>query len=618
MLWMLTGQVAAVPSKVDSINVAESVFETILDRTMDTSTSVSEVVRRKTVQTQTKSGILSTFNALSANRGDYKVPQSSEEDDTGAIEHEKGVGVAPVDGSKIMNCIGSGEEEDGSPAEPPTAASPGSITALQSSNATPGSKGQSGVGCGEGQVVTMMRTFALALGGKGGQRFVNLGEEVKVLVRWYYSQPRFLILEMVKKMPSWARLLKVWFLPEGHSDVRTDGQKAVLLQECVVEVLDKEREAWVRQEKERRGMFNEEEKQRRMDESLRRAVERRPREQQETGHHSFCQVLDNMERRHCNLSRLRWEFTPEGGDVQGLTARVRDATTNCRYICRVIPCQTQQEVDYILEEASRIQDIKNPNLVKVKDVFPHRLAIYAENGEQTTCTAVVLILIEHCAGGRLEDYVAMFRPTTRLPVASGIGGTEKQGFDRVCYGLKEGNKIVSTQQSRAIPGYARKLEGWVRQIAHALTALHKEGGVHRNINAGNIYLDEKGRAKLGGYQCLKAPKWPGFNSMRSGFGCTATIPPEYQNQGDTTPKGDIWSLGCAIYMWTTGLEFSQVPLGNSRMLDKALLRVPHSCGKKIKDALRMCLQRDPRVRVSSEGLWQFMSANSSKTTSGKW
>lgn len=40
-------------------------------------------------------------------------------------------------------------------------------------------------------------------------------------------------------------------------------------------------------------------------------------------------------------------------------------------------------------------------------------------------------------------------------------------------------------------------------MAHGLSALHADGGIHRNINAGNVYLDEKRRAKLGGYQCLK-------------------------------------------------------------------------------------------------------------------
>lgn len=41
------------------------------------------------------------------------------------------------------------------------------------------------------------------------------------------------------------------------------------------------------------------------------------------------------------------------------------------------------------------------------------------------------------------------------------------------------------------------------QVAHGLSALHADGGVHRNITARNVYLDEKGRAKLGGYQFLK-------------------------------------------------------------------------------------------------------------------
>lgn len=41
------------------------------------------------------------------------------------------------------------------------------------------------------------------------------------------------------------------------------------------------------------------------------------------------------------------------------------------------------------------------------------------------------------------------------------------------------------------------------QVAHGLSALHAESGMHRNISAGAVFLDEKGRAKLGDYQCLK-------------------------------------------------------------------------------------------------------------------
>lgn len=45
------------------------------------------------------------------------------------------------------------------------------------------------------------------------------------------------------------------------------------------------------------------------------------------------------------------------------------------------------------------------------------------------------------------------------------------------------------------------------QVSHGLSALHDRGGIHRNINAGNIYLDEKRRARLGGYCFLKVYRY---------------------------------------------------------------------------------------------------------------
>lgn len=38
-----------------------------------------------------------------------------------------------------------------------------------------------------------------------------------------------------------------------------------------------------------------------------------------------------------------------------MTARVRDAATGQRYVCRLVPCRGQEEVDFVLKEAYRIQ-----------------------------------------------------------------------------------------------------------------------------------------------------------------------------------------------------------------------------------------------------------------------
>lgn len=54
-----------------------------------------------------------------------------------------------------------------------------------------------------------------------------------------------------------------------------------------------------------------------------------------------------------------------------------------------------------------------------------------------------------------------------------------------------------------MPGGFDRRSGVSPQVAHGLSALHADGGLHRNITARSVYLDEMGRAKLGGYQFLK-------------------------------------------------------------------------------------------------------------------
>ena len=43
-------------------------------------------------------------------------------------------------------------------------------------------------------------------------------------------------------------------------------------------------------------------------------------------------------------------------------------------------------------------------------------------------------------------------------------------------------------------------------------------------------------------------------------------------------QGDVWSLGCALYKWTTGKEFAYVAAGTR--LDDTLHLVPPSWGDK--------------------------------------
>lgn len=61
--------------------------------------------------------------------------------------------------------------------------------------------------------------------------------------------------------------------------------------------------------------------------------------------------------------------------------------------------------------------------MKVHSAHPHRIATYDERGVQTTGGEVVLVLLEFCPGGSIEDHLALLRGTTQTAGARG-GGDE--------------------------------------------------------------------------------------------------------------------------------------------------------------------------------------------------
>ncbi|CBJ27288.1 Serine/threonine-protein kinase Nek3 (NimA-related protein kinase 3) [Ectocarpus siliculosus] len=484
---------------------------------------------------------------------------------------------------------------------------------------------------------------AVARGRRRG--FAEFSEQAQAIATRYYDRPRDNLLTAARATASWSRLREVWFQTEENDLDGLDEAKASSLEACVVETLDKERETWELQENERRSMFAQEESQRRDDEALRRAAEAVPCKTQEVGHRAFCALIDTMERRSQALGRLRWELTASLGDMQTMTTRVRDAATGKRYVCRLLPCRSQEEVEFLLKEAYRTQEIRNPYLVKIHSAHPHRIATYDERGVQTTGGKVVLIQAEFCAGGSLQNHLNL------LLGSSGETSTAGRSFDREVERRKvytpEAESMLKAEEEekkrrkatnapsstankiagRSVPWreplgtrgaaqggtLSQRLEVWVRQVAHGLSALHADGGMHRNINAQNVFLDERGRAKLGGYQFLKGAtsNFAGSLAMHEGFGCAAYAPPEFELRGETSPKGDMWSLGCALYKWTTGKEFAYVAAG-ARLQDTLHL-VPPSYGDKVKAVLFMCLQRDPTVRVTSTDLWKFMATSGDST-----
>ncbi|CAM9605383.1 unnamed protein product [Ectocarpus sp. 13 AM-2016] len=616
VLHCLESLVLAVPGRTESLDAASMAIESILNSVMRESFSIEERTHKRRMAALAKLRALEEFQG-----GPARTRRRSRRVSVGP----SGFGVT------TLPTMTSGE---------PKSEEIGQASATTVESAPKPAWGNGAVSTAVTAVMAAgQMSAAVARGRRRG--FAEFSEQAQAIATRCYDRPRDTLLTAARATASWSRLREVWFQTEENDIDGLDEAKASSLEACVVETLDKERETWELQENERRSMFAQEESQRRDDEALRRAAEAVPCKTQEAGHRAFCALVDTMERRSQALGRLRWELTASLGDMQTMTTRVRDAATGKRYVCRLLPCRSQEEVEFLLKEAYRTQEIRNPYLVKMHSAHPHRIATYDERGVQTTGGKVVLIQAEFCAGGSLQNHLNL------LLGSSGETSTAGRSFDREVERRKvytpEAESMLKAEEEekkrqkarnapsptankiagRSVPWreplgtrgaaqggtLSQRLEVWVRQVAHGLSALHADGGMHRNINAQNVFLDERGRAKLGGYQFLKGAtsNFAGSVATHEGFGCAAYAPPEFELHGETSPKGDVWSLGCALYKWTTGKEFAYVAAG-ARLQDTLHL-VPPSYGDKVKTALFMCLQRDPTVRVTSTDLWKFMATS---------
>ncbi len=102
----------------------------------------------------------------------------------------------------------------------------------------------------------------------------------------------------------------------------------------------------------------------------------------------------------------------------------------------------------------------------------------------------------------------------------------------------------------------------VPQICDALQYAHEEGIVHRDIKPENIFLDKKGRVKIGDFGLAKI-----LNKSASAFTLTQPLqrmgtphymaPEQIEGASNVDHRADIYSLGVVFYEMLTG----ELPLG---------------------------------------------------------
>ncbi|CAF1069078.1 unnamed protein product, partial [Didymodactylos carnosus] len=181
--------------------------------------------------------------------------------------------------------------------------------------------------------------------------------------------------------------------------------------------------------------------------------------------------------------------------------------------------------------------------------------------------------------------------------------------------------IYSTQN-----GYAfldeKLVQIYVKQLLSALSCLHDQGIIHRDIRCVNIFLTDttKRHIKLGDLNFVYDFKFMKRNqhqqmsdveeviSMRESI---AFMSPETITQNETTTKSDIWSLGCTlIHMLTGRIPWSNYTVASNvyylnvkyRIAYGDKPQIPGHLSENCVDFLEKCFIHDPNKRPSCSEL----------------
>ena len=158
---------------------------------------------------------------------------------------------------------------------------------------------------------------------------------------------------------------------------------------------------------------------------------------------------------------------------------------------------------------------------------------------------------------------------------------------------RDGSKPKALAESEIWPLFLRSLAG----LAH----VHRAKIIHRDIKSLNLFLDGKGRVKLGDLGVARALSHES-NFARTIVGTPYYLSPELCEDKPYNERSDIWALGVVLYEMMTG----QHPFNaqNEGALIRKIMRgvydtPPPHFSASLREILKLCLTFSPVQRPTS-------------------
>jgi eukaryotic-like serine/threonine-protein kinase len=208
------------------------------------------------------------------------------------------------------------------------------------------------------------------------------------------------------------------------------------------------------------------------------------------------------------------------------------------------------------------------------------------------------------------------------PNIAAIYGLERSGATTaLVMELVEGPTLADRIAQGAIP--IDEALPIAKQIAEALEAAHEQGIIHRDLKPANIKVRSDGTVKVLDFGLAKAMEPPGAMSPSMSMSPTITTPalmtgagmilgtaaymsPEQARGKAVDKRADIWAFGAVLFEMLTGKrafpgEDLTDTLAAVAKLDPPWDAIGAGVPARLRQVLRVCLQKDPKQRAQAIG-----------------
>lgn len=243
------------------------------------------------------------------------------------------------------------------------------------------------------------------------------------------------------------------------------------------------------------------------------------------------------------------------GTLSGIW-QCEDVRTSQRVACKVVELANLFEnklIPSLKREITIHRRMDHPNVVKLLDVHLDKKNIY--------------LILEFCEGGNLLDKV------------------------RELNGLSESQAKI-----------------YFRQIMSALSYIHGDGIVHRDINLENILITRDNCIKITDFELSKAEQ----DFLQTSCGTLVYAAPEVVKGNEFYDfHADIWSAGIVLFAMVANhfpwdvdedLPLEAAIAETVRQIEKAEFSIPDEFSPELADLIRCILHPEPRDRPSADDI----------------